>query len=341
MVLIIGFTLSFAVRKSILNIFARLAESFESSEKLTQEIINKSELLITSIQKSEDKIHQLTDASAFLAESSNQIGIAVDEIAHGAGDQAEGLEKAVTSLNALGESIDTVSKIILDLAAGATENESLNKENTQTLTELEHIIKNSVTMNDDIVTSIDAMLGEFMHIIEAVKKIDAIAGQTNLLALNASIESARAGEAGRGFAVVANEIRKLAEETSTSAGAINKVISGIDTQISEVRSSLTHISTQNDETQMIVGKTSSNVLKTIDYLKNTTLSLKEATNYIKSVEKRKLETSDSFNIVASVSEEFSATTEEVSASVTKMIENIDQIASDVVVIRDELQKLSK
>ncbi len=69
------------------------------------------------------------------------------------------------------------------------------------------------------------LLSEHTSQIENITRlVGDLANQTNLLALNAAIEAVRAGEHGKGFAVVAGEIRKLADQSKSSAEKINLLL---------------------------------------------------------------------------------------------------------------------
>ena len=274
-------------------------------------------------------VNTINVISESMNNTSNEISGVVEQVAGGAVMQAQNTDVVAQALNGN-----------ITALRGIVENENSNK------LELEEAMKkinNSYENVDNASKNISTTLEKFNEvkvkgthleskakdITNIVSIVSGISEQTNLLALNASIEAARAGEQGRGFSVVAESIRKLAEQ---SKDAVLEINSNLEQFVAEIKSLVGNIDVQYD---VLAKETDSlGVVRNISFEANQSVQ-SVANSMIETIDKLNTEADsiakvyDSVESLAAIAEENSASSEEVSASVTnytneikKLIENI-------------------
>ncbi len=106
----------------------------------------------------------------------------------------------------------------------------LQDRSSRDLQESVRISEESLSSTRSVISEVYESIGVIRGIAETIKKI---AYQTNLLAMNAAIEAAHAGDYGKGFSVVADEIRQLAEISSSNTNQITDALGTIIDKIEQ------------------------------------------------------------------------------------------------------------
>lgn len=268
---------------------------------------------------------------------SNEVAKTVQEIAEGASAQASDSEQGSIRMSDLAAKINEVSDSVQVIESYSKGTIDLTKQGLSSVLDLENKAKETTRITHTIITDIQALEAHSRSIQKIVKVIGGISEQTNLLALNAAIEAARAGEAGRGFAVVADEVRKLAEQSTSATKEIASIINDTQSQTTTVVERA--VSSEN-----ILRSQNAAVEETLAVFKKITASMEmlakkvgDITGGITDMNSYKDQTVSSIHSISAVSEEIAASTEEVSASTQEQLSSVEEL-SDYAKQLDEAAK---
>lgn len=261
-------------------------------------------------KKTGGSIYRVSESSESLAASSEEMSASLQEVAASASEFSGNAQQLNNHANEMAEMGGQISEQAL--AGNDAVKNAVNQ--MQVISEIVNSLK-------DVVVTLGTQAQDISKIVDTIK---GISDQTNLLALNAAIEAARAGEHGRGFAVVAEEVRKLAEQSSSSASEITDLVNNIYNQIEGVVNKM-------DEGVEKVNEGSEVVVSAGEVLQAVIDSLQRISNQIEKVSAAAQE-------IGAGSEEVSAAVEEQTATMGEISSAANELQSMVSDLEEELNK---
>ncbi len=306
----------------------------DETGEMTNQLATMQNNFIELIQQVRDVVEQVAASSEELsattqqtAMSSEEVAKTIGELASGASEQAKSTEDGSSKIYRLGELIDENKEQMMHVSNDADKVVALIQDGLAIVNELTDITKESNTATKEIYHMIKETDSSSNKIGQASNVIATIAEQTNLLALNAAIEAARAGEAGKGFAVVAEEIRHLAEQSTSSTKQIDGVVEELSRNASAAVKHMEEIGIIVEKQAKSVNATEGKFNEISHAIQSSNEGVSHMSRSVGEMNKNKEGIVDVIQSLSALAEENAASTEEAAATTQEQFASIQDIAN--------------
>lgn len=302
--------------------------------KILQETSNISRQVMTSSSNISIKNQELIQVM-------NQVSLSSNELAVGANEISEDVSEMTNSIREIEEKVSNYTHSTKEMNARSKETLGLVEQGRDSVAKQSAGMQRNIEATSKVSESIDALANSARGITKITETISELADQTNLLSLNASIEAARAGEHGAGFAVVAQEVRKLAEESTSSTREVFNLVRSIE---SDIKHATQNIKINEDvvrqQTEMIreAELVFMEIVKSVQYISEQIAAFsKESESMLESAQN----ISSAIQNISAITQQSAAGTEQVSASMNEGISSIQKMAEEAEGMNNAVFQLQK
>ncbi|MET3196850.1 methyl-accepting chemotaxis protein [Bacillus sp. OAE603] len=301
--------------------------------------------IVTSVEDSGVRVDQLAKEiesdNDMLTEIVSQIASSTEELTIGSQTIADDLQTTVTVVEEMQRNFTATLKGTKLSAEYGEEAVSAIQIGSNAMKDQQQVVNDNLKAMSVIEQSVQELVEFASEITEMTGIVSNIAKQTNLLALNASIEAARAGEAGKGFAVVAEEVKKLAEQSTSATMKIFDSVSQIKDGVNKVKDSVTEglelVTRQEEAMDITVESFQLNSEK----VQQIAEQLESLNKDMEASQELSIRVMESIENISSITEESAAGSEEIAASTVEQQKNFLTASEKVKALRqiaDEMKK---